>query len=64
MLLLIRRLLSALAVPVLLAQALAPTLSAPVIAMLSSKDIVLACGGLAATAAALLLPLRVRSGAP
>jgi hypothetical protein len=53
------RLLGWLAVPVLLAQATAPTLSAPLVASLPSLDILLICGGAAAVAVLFLLPLRL-----
>jgi MFS family permease len=48
-----------LAVPVLLAQATGPTLSAPLVAALPALDVLLLAGGLAAAAALLLLPLRL-----
>ncbi len=50
-----------LAVPVLLAQAAAPTLAAPVVAALSPLHVLLLAGGLAAMALVLLLPLRIRA---
>jgi len=46
-----------LAVPVLLAQATAPTLAAPLVAALPALDVLLGAGGLAAAAVLLLLPL-------
>lgn len=48
-----------LAVPVLLAQATAPTLTAPLISALPALDVLLMAGGLAALAVLLLLPLRL-----
>ena len=48
-----------LAVPVLLAQATAPTLAAPLVAALPALDVLLLGGGLAAAAVLLLLPLRL-----
>jgi hypothetical protein len=48
-----------LAVPVLLAQASAPTVSAPLVAALPALDVLLICGGGAAVAAMLLMPLRL-----
>jgi hypothetical protein len=48
-----------LAVPVLLAQALAPTVTAPVIAALPALDVFLVCGAGAAVAVTLLVPLRL-----
>jgi hypothetical protein len=48
-----------LAVPVLLAQATAPTLTAPLIAALPALDVFLACGAAAAVAVLFLLPLRL-----
>jgi MFS family permease len=48
-----------LAVPVLLAQASAPTLAAPLVAALPALDVLLLSGGLAALAVLLLLPLRL-----
>jgi hypothetical protein len=53
------RLLGWLAVPVLLAQATAPTLSAPLVATLPPLDILLMSGAAAAAAALFLLPLRL-----
>jgi MFS family permease len=53
------RLLGWLAVPVLLAQATAPTLSAPLVAALPPLDIFLISGGAAAVALLFLLPLRL-----
>jgi hypothetical protein len=48
-----------LAVPVLLAQATAPTLAAPLVAAMPALDVLLIAGGLAAAAVLLLLPLRL-----
>jgi hypothetical protein len=48
-----------LAVPVLLAQATAPSVSAPLVAALPALDVLLICGAGAAVAALFLLPLRV-----
>ena len=48
-----------LAVPVLLAQALAPTMTAPLVTALPALDVLLMCGGLAMLASLLLLPLRL-----
>ena len=48
-----------LAVPVLLAQAAAPTLVAPLVSALPALDVLLLAGGLALFAALLLLPLRL-----
>jgi hypothetical protein len=53
------QLLGWLAVPVLVAQATAPTVSAPVVAALPPLVILLMCGAAAAVAALFLLPLRV-----
>jgi hypothetical protein len=53
------RLLGWLAVPVLLAQAGAPTLTAPLLSVLPAVDLLLLAGGLAALGAMLLLPLRL-----
>ena len=53
------RLLGRLAVPVLLAQATAPTLTAPLMAALPAVDSLLLCGAGAAVAALLLLGLRL-----
>ncbi len=53
------RMLGWLAVPVLLAQATAPTLSAPVVAALPAVQVFLLCGAGAAVAALFLLPLRL-----
>jgi MFS family permease len=53
------RVLGWLAVPVLLAQASAPTISAPLVAALPALDVLLICGGGAAVAVLLLLPLRL-----
>jgi hypothetical protein len=55
------RVLGWLAVPVLLAQATAPTVSAPLVAALSAQTVLLLCGGGAAVAALFLLPLRLPS---
>jgi hypothetical protein len=48
-----------LAVPVLLAQATAPTLTAPLVAALPAVDVLLISGGAAAIAVMFLLPLRL-----
>lgn len=48
-----------LAVPVLLAQAGAPTLTAPLLSMLPALYLLLLAGGFAALGAALLLPLQL-----
>jgi hypothetical protein len=48
-----------LAVPVLLAQAAAPTLAAPLVSGLPALDVLLLAGGLALAGALLLLPLRL-----
>ncbi len=48
-----------LAVPVLLAQASAPTVVAPLVAALPALDVLLLAGGLAAAAVVLLAPLRL-----
>lgn len=48
-----------LAVPVLLAQAGAPTLTAPLLSVLPALDLLLLAGGFAALGAALLLPLHL-----
>ena len=53
------RILGWLAVPVLLAQATAPTVSAPLVTALPALDVLLICGGGAAAAVLLLLPLRL-----
>jgi hypothetical protein len=53
------RILGWLAVPVLLAQATAPTVSAPLVAMLPAVDVFLVCGAAAAVAVLFLLPLRL-----
>jgi MFS family permease len=53
------RILGWLAVPVLLAQATAPTLTAPLVATLPALDILLLCGATAAVAVVFLLPLRL-----
>jgi MFS family permease len=55
------QLLGWLAVPVLLAQATAPTLSAPLVAALPALDVFLICGAGAAIAVLFLLPLRLPS---
>lgn len=56
------RMLGWLAVPVLLAQAMAPTVTAPLIAALPALDSLLLCGVAAAVAVLLLLPLRLPTG--
>jgi MFS family permease len=48
-----------LAVPVLVAQAVAPTVAAPVVAALPSLSVLLICGGIGLFATLLLLPLRL-----
>ena len=48
-----------LAVPVLLAQATAPTLTAPLVAAVPALEVFLLCGAGAGVAVLLLLPLRV-----
>ena len=53
------RLLGWLAVPVLLAQATAPTLTAPLIDVLPALDVLLLCGAAGAVAVLFLLPLRL-----
>jgi predicted MFS family arabinose efflux permease len=53
-----------LAVPVLLAQATAPTLVAPLVTALPALDVFLLAGGLAAVAVLLLLPLRIPADLP
>jgi len=53
------RVLGWLAVPVLLAQATAPTLTAPLVAALPALEVFLLCGAGAGVAVLLLLPLRV-----
>jgi hypothetical protein len=53
------RVLGWLAVPVLLAQALAPTVTAPLVAALPALDVFLLCGAGAALAVTFLLPLRL-----
>jgi hypothetical protein len=53
------RMLGWLAVPVLLAQAVAPTLTAPLVAALPALDVFLLCGAGAAVAVTFLLPLRL-----
>jgi MFS family permease len=58
------RILGWLAVPVLLAQASAPTVSAPLVAALPALDVLLICGGGAAVAAMLLMPLRLPHRGP
>jgi hypothetical protein len=50
-----------LAVPVLLAQAMSPTVTAPVVAALPALDVLLLCGAAAAVAMLFLLPLRLPS---
>jgi MFS family permease len=55
------RVLGWLAVPVLLAQATAPTVSAPLVAALPALDVLLLCGATAAMAVLFLLPLRLPS---
>jgi hypothetical protein len=56
------RMLGWLAVPVLLAQAIAPTLTAPLVAALPALEVFLLCGAGAAVAVLFLLPLRLPSG--
>jgi hypothetical protein len=56
------RMLGWLAVPVLLAQATAPAVTAPLIAVLPALDVFLLCGAAAAVAVLFLLPLRVPGG--
>ena len=53
------RMLGWLAVPVLIAQAMAPTVSAPVVAALPALDVLLICGAGGAIAVLFLLPLRL-----
>jgi hypothetical protein len=53
------RMLGWLAVPVLLAQATAPTLAAPLVAALPAFDVLLLYGAGAAVAVLFLLPLRL-----
>jgi len=53
------RTLGLLAVPVLLAQATAPTIAAPLVAALPALDVLLICGAGAAVAVLFLLPLRL-----
>jgi MFS family permease len=53
-----------LAVPVLLAQATAPTASAPFVAAMPALDVFLICGAAAAVAALFLLPLRLPRQGP
>jgi hypothetical protein len=48
-----------LAVPVLMAQAVAPTLAAPLVAALPALSVLLIAGGLGLLATLLLLPLRL-----
>jgi MFS family permease len=48
-----------LAVPVLLAQATAPTVTAPLVAALPALDVLLTCGAMGAVAVLFLLPLRL-----
>ncbi len=48
-----------LAVPVLVAQAIAPTLTAPLAAALPALDVLLLCGAGAMVAVMFLLPLRL-----
>jgi len=55
------RMLGWLAVPVLLAQAIAPTVTAPLVATLPALDVFLLCGAGAAVAVLFLLPLRLPS---
>jgi hypothetical protein len=55
------RLLGWLAVPVMLAQATAPTLAAPLVAGLPALEVFLLCGAGAAVAVLFLLPLRLPS---
>ncbi len=50
-----------LAVPVLLAQATAPTVTAPLVAALPALDVLLVCGSAAAVAVLFLLPLKAAS---
>jgi MFS family permease len=50
-----------LAVPVLLAQATAPTVTAPLVAILSALNVLLLSGGAAAVAVLFLMPLRLPS---
>ena len=53
------RMLGWLAVPVLLAQATAPTLTAPLVEALPALDVFLLCGSVAGVAVLFLLPLRL-----
>jgi hypothetical protein len=53
------RILGWLAVPVLLAQAMAPTVTAPLVAALPAVDVLLLCGAGAGVAVLFLLPLRL-----
>jgi hypothetical protein len=55
------RMLGWLAVPVLLAQATAPTLTAPLVTALPALEVFLLCGAAAAVAVLFLLPLRLPS---
>ena len=55
------RLLGWLSVPVLVAQAMAPTVTAPLVAMLPAVDVLLICGAAAAVAVLFLMPLRLPS---
>ncbi|MGH7081996.1 MAG: hypothetical protein ACREFV_05955, partial [Acetobacteraceae bacterium] len=50
--------------PVLLAQAAAPTLAAPVVAAVQPIDVFILAGILGAGAGLLLVPLRLRPGQP
>jgi hypothetical protein len=56
------RILGWLAVPVLLAQALAPTVTAPLVTALPALDVFLLCGAGAAAAVLFLVPLRLPPG--
>ena len=56
------RVLGWLAVPVLLAQAGAPSLAAPLVAALPARDVLLLCGASGGLAMLLLLPLRLPRG--
>ena len=56
------RMLGWLAVPVLLAQATAPTITAPLVAALPALDVFLLCGAATAVAALFLPPLRLPAG--
>lgn len=53
-----------LAMPVLLAQAAAPTLAAPVVAAIAPLDVFILAGVIGGAAVFLLLPLRLRPGLP